>query len=361
MRYFEAEFVVTPELASRLVKVFFEQFNKSSSINLVGNIAKVKIFFDEQQSCRIVDVIGKSTEIKSFVYNGDKNNPHTVKSASIDFKLPPCTLGRTPSVAKAEPKKERKKCKDGIYQPSYTNFYSWIEKKARKFQGEDFFREMGNELGFEIGTAEWNNYATVVKIVSKFSLSKRLIDIKKYLCTEELIEVTNFEERVEKLIQKNCEGSSIHASAIIINIARRLKEMNYTVDEKALEKEPDNNSLLPSIKKNEDFRLFLRIGFDKKEDFVIGLISVMMEEASEKEQKSMLDLLMHVLNNMEHEQSFADIAIGMGLSSTEGVEIQLKVSEMVNNYQKKVGGTEKIKAMTFLQEVSEAWNFLKNK
>lgn len=71
MRYFESEFVVNKELATRLVKEFFASFNPRNVMKLDGQSAKVKIFFEDAHQCGIVDVIGEASEIQKFTYNGD--------------------------------------------------------------------------------------------------------------------------------------------------------------------------------------------------------------------------------------------------------------------------------------------------
>ena len=64
MRYFESEFVVNKELATRLVKEFFASFNPRNVMKLDGQSAKVKIFFEDANKCGIVDVIGEASEIQ---------------------------------------------------------------------------------------------------------------------------------------------------------------------------------------------------------------------------------------------------------------------------------------------------------
>ena len=174
MRYFESEFVVNKELAAKLVKEFFASFNPRNVMQLDGQSAKVKIFFDDGKKCGIVDIIGEASEIQKFTYNGDNevqviSQKDENKEIQAEVAIEPKPTAEPSDVKKSSKRSKRKskakkhptKAKDsnepGIYKSTSQRFYPWIDKFAKERSGEEFFKDIGHELGFAEGTSEWRS------------------------------------------------------------------------------------------------------------------------------------------------------------------------------------------------------------
>lgn len=416
MRYFESEFVVNKELATRLVKEFFASFNPRNVMQLDGQSAKVKIFFEDAHKCGIVDVIGEASEIQKFIYNGDdeaqeaplKNDE---KEVQAEVTIEPKSTAEPSEVKKSSKRSKRKskakkhptKAKDsnepGIYKSTFSRFYPWINEFAQDRSGEEFFKDIGHELGFAEGTSEWNEYADAIKIALKMSERQTFANFAKKLGFNERDKLLSFRRKINDSLKKRYPDTTLKASVIISRVAYFLREKDFSfaesktqsnnTAEKADESEKseadqknDNTSepvsnesdlkedhvvpeekkakeLLPSLQKSEKINQILNSQYDTLEQFIDALVSAMMIDKPENAKKEMSRILNVIVADTEHKKTLDDVARELGGESKMGIELQMKIAKMVNDYQKANGSDKLVKTVSFLNELRGAWIELK--
>ena len=424
MRYFESEFVVNKELATRLVKEFFASFNPRNVMKLDGQSAKVKIFFEDAHQCGIVDVIGEASEIQKFTYNGDDEVQETPlkhegkevqeevqKEIQKEVTIEPKPTAEPSEVKKSSKRSKRKskakkhptKAKDskepGIYKSTSQRFYPWIDKFAQDRSGEEFFKDIGHELGFAEGTSEWNEYAEAIKIALRMTEHQTFVNFVKKLGFNERDKLISFRGKINDSLKKRYPDTTLKANVIISRVVHYLNEKNFSFDEsktqsdKIAEKnaesdtseadpkndntsEPVSNEsdlkenhvvpeekkakeLLPSLQKSEKINQILNLQYDTLEQFIDALLLVMMFEESENEKKEMSRILNAIIVDTEHKKTLDDVARELGGESKMGIELQMKIAKMVNDYQKANGSDKLVKTVSFLNELRGAWIELK--
>ena len=416
MRYFESEFVVNKELAAKLVKEFFASFNPRNVMQLDGQSAKVKIFFDDGKKCGIVDIIGEASEIQKFTYNGDNevqviSQKDENKEIQAEVAIEPKPTAEPSDVKKSSKRSKRKskakkhptKAKDsnepGIYKSTSQRFYPWIDKFAKERSGEEFFKDIGHELGFAEGTSEWKEYAEAIKIALRMTEHQTFVNFVKKLGFNERDKLISFRGKINDSIEKRYPGSTLKGSIVISRVVHFLKEKGFsfaeseTQSDKTAEKNAesdtseadqknDNTSesvsnesdlkadsavpeekkakeLLPSLQKSEKINQILNLQYDTLEQFIDALLLVMMFEESENEKKEMSRILNAIVVDTEHKKTLDDVARELGGESKMGIELQMKIAKMVNDYQKANGSDKLVKTVSFLNELRGAWIELK--
>lgn len=405
MRYFESEFVVNKELATRLVKEFFASFNPRNVMKLDGQSAKVKIFFEDANKCGIVDVIGEASEIQKFTYNGDAEvqvispkdeNKEIQAEVAIEPKTAePSEVKKSSkrSKRKSKAKKHSTKAKDsnepGIYKSTSQRFYPWIDKFAQDRSGEEFFKDIGHELGFAEGTSEWKEYAEAIKIALRMTEHQTFVNFVKKLGFNERDKLLSFRRKINDSLEKRYPDTTLKATVIISRVVHYLNEKNFSFDEsktqsdKIAEKnaesdtsEPVSNEsdlkedhvvpeekkakeLVPSLQKSEKINQILNSQYDTLEQFIYALVSAMMIDKPENAKKEMSRALNVIVADTEQKKTLADVACELGGESKKGIELQMKIAKMVNDYQKANGSNKLVKTASFLNELRGAWIELK--
>lgn len=415
MRYFESEFVVNKELATRLVKEFFASFNPRNVMKLDGQSAKVKIFFEDAHQCGIVDVIGEASEIQKFTYNGDDEvqvispkdeNKEIQAEVAIEPKTAePSEVKKSSkrSKRKSKAKKHSTKAKDsnepGIYKSTSQRFYPWIDKFAQDRSGEEFFKDIGHELGFAEGTSEWKEYAEAIKIALRMTEHQTFVNFVKKLGFNERDKLLSFRRKINDSLEKRYPDTTLKATVIISRVVHYLNEKNFSFDEsktqsdKIAEKnaesdtseadpkndntsEPVSNEsdlkedhvvpeekkakeLVPSLQKSEKINQILNSQYDTLEQFIYALVSAMMIDKPENAKKEMSRALNVIVADTEQKKTLADVACELGGESKKGIELQMKIAKMVNDYQKANGSNKLVKTASFLNELRGAWIELK--
>lgn len=416
MRYFESEFVVNKELATRLVKEFFASFNPRNVMQLDGQSAKVKIFFEDAHKCGIVDVIGEASEIQKFIYNGDdeaqeaplKNDEKEVQ-AEVTIEPKPTAepsevkksskRSKRKSKAKKHPTKAKDSNEPGIYKSTFSRFYPWINEFAQDRSGEEFFKDIGHELGFAEGTSEWNEYADAIKIALKMSERQTFVNFVKKLGFNERDKLISFRRKINDSLEKRYPDTTLKASVIISRVvyflrkkgfsfaesetqSDKIAEKNAESDTSEADQKNDNTSepvsnesdlkedhvvpeekkakeLLPSLQKSEKINQILNSQYDTLEQFIDALVSAMMIDKPENAKKEMSRALNVIVADTEHKKNFDDVACELGGESKMGIELQMKIAKMVNDYQKANGSDKLVKTVSFLNELRGAWIELK--
>ncbi len=412
MRYFESEFVVNKELATKLVKEFFASFNPRNVIQLDGQSAKVKIFFEDAHKCGIVDIIGEASEIQKFTYKGDDEvqviSPKDEdKEIQAEVAIEPKPTAEPSDVKKSSKRSKRKskakrhptKAKDsnepGIYKSTSQRFYPWIDKFAQDRSGEEFFKDIGHELGFAEGTSEWKEYAEAIKIALRMTEHQTFVNFVKKLGFNERDKLISFRGKINDSIEKRYQGSTLKGTIVISRVVHFLKEKGFSFDEsdKTAEKnaesdtseadpkndntsEPVSNEsdlkedhvvpeekkakeLLPSLQKSEKINQILNSQYDILEQFIDALVSAMMIDKPENAKKEMSRALNVIVADTEQKKTLDDVACELGGESKKGIELQMKIAKMVNDYQKANGSNKLVKTASFLNELRGAWIELK--
>lgn len=423
MRYFESEFVVNKEQAAKLVKEFFASFNPRNVMKLDGQSAKVKIFFEDAHQCGIVDVIGEASEIQKFTYNGDDEVQATPlkhegkevqeevqKEIQKEVTIEPKTA--EPSEVKKSSKRSKRKSKakkhstnakdsnePGIYKSTSQRFYPWIDKFAQDRSGEEFFKDIGHELGFAEGTSEWKEYAEAIKIALRMTEHQTFVNFVKKLGFNERDKLLSFRRKINDSLEKRYPDTTLKATVIISRVVHYLNEKNFSFDEsktqsdKIAEKnaesdtseadqkndntsEPVSNEsdlkedhvvpeekkakeLLPSLQKSEKINQILNSQYDTLEQFIYALVSAMMIDKPENAKKEMSRALNVIVADTKQKKTLDDVARELGGESKMGIELQMKIAKMVNDYQKANGSDKLVKTVSFLNELRGAWIELK--
>ena len=376
MRYFESEFVVNKELAAKLVKEFFASFNPRNVMQLDGQSAKVKIFFDDGKKCGIVDIIGEASEIQKFTYNGDNEvqvisqkdeNKEIQAEVAIEPKptAEPSEVKKSSkrsnrkSKAKKHPTKAKNSNEPGIYKSTSQRFYPWIDKFAQDRSGEEFFKDIGHELGFAEGTSEWKEYAEAIKIALRMTEHQTFVNFVKKLGFNERDKLISFRGKINDSIEKRYPGSTLKGTIVISRVVHFLKEKGFSFDEsetqsdKTAEKnaesdtseadpkndntsEPVSNEsdlkedhvvpeekkakeLLPSLQKSEKINQILNSQYDTLEQFIYALVSAMMIDKPENAKKEMSRALNVIVADTEQKKTLDDVACELGGESKNGI------------------------------------------